>query len=52
MTEGKAFATDLKTIYHATYEKKALAALDKVTEKLTTTIRNWGQVYGELCIMF
>lgn len=52
MTEGKAFATYLKTIYHATDEKKALAALDKVTEKLTTTIRNWGQVYGELCIMF
>ena len=126
--DRKAFATDLKTIYHATDEKKALAALDKVTEKWTpkypnsmkrwkdnwdcvspifkfsdtvrkviyttnaieslnstyrklnrqrsvfpsdtallkalylatfeatkkwtTTIRNWAQVYGELCIMY
>ena len=126
--DRKAFATDLKTIYHATEEKKALAALDKVTEKWTpkypnsmkrwkdnwdcispifkfsdtvrkviyttnaieslnstyrklnrqrsvfpsdtallkalylatfeatkkwtTTIRNWAQVYGELCIMY
>ena len=126
--DRKAFATDLKTIYHATDEKKALAALDKVTEKRTpkypnsmkrwkdnwdcispifkfsdtvkkviyttnaieslnstyrklnrqrsvfpsdtallkalylatfeatkkwtTTIRNWAQVYGELCIMY
>lgn len=126
--DRKAFATDLKTIYHATDEKKALVALDKVTEKWTpkypnsmkrwkenwdcispifkfsdivrkviyttnaieslnstyrklnrqrsvfpsdtallkalylatfeatkkwtTTIRNWGQVYGELCIMY
>ena len=126
--DRKAFATDLKTIYHATDEKKALLALDKVTQKWTpkypnsmkrwkdnwdcvspifkfsdtvrkviyttnaieslnstyrklnrqrsafpsdtallkalylatfeatkkwtTTIRNWAQVYGELCIMY
>ena len=31
--EKKAFAADLKTIYHAPDEKKALAALDHVTEK-------------------
>ncbi len=126
--DRKAFATDLKTIYHAPDEKKALEALERVTEKWTpkypnsmkrwhdnwdaispifkfsstvrkviyttnsieslnatyrklnrqrsvfpsdtallkalylatfeatkrwtTTIRNWGQVYGELCIMY
>ena len=31
--DRKAFATDLKTIYQAADEKKALAALDHVTEK-------------------
>ena len=31
--DRKAFATDLKTIYQATDEKKALAALERVTEK-------------------
>ena len=52
-TEGrKAFATDFKAIYQAADEKKALAALDRVTEKWTTIIRNWGQVYGELGIMY
>ena len=112
--DRKAFATDLKTIYQAPDEKKALAALEQVTEKWTpkyppifkfsadvrkviyttnaieslnstyrrlnqqrsvfpsdtallkalylatfeatkkwtTTIRNWGQVYGELSIMY
>ena len=43
--DRKAFATDLKTIYHATDEKKALAALDKVTEKWTpkypNSIKRW-----------
>ena len=38
--DRKAFATDLKTIYHATDEKKALAALDKVTEKWTPKYPN------------
>ena len=50
--DRKAFATDLKTIYQASDEKKALAALEQVTEKWTTTIRNWAQVYGELSIMY
>ncbi|MGN8800979.1 transposase [Candidatus Merdisoma sp. HCP28S3_D10] len=31
--DRKAFATDLKTIYQAADEQKALAALDRVTEK-------------------
>lgn len=31
--DRKAFATDLKTIYQSASEKKALAALDRVTEK-------------------
>ena len=31
--DRKAFATDLKTIYQAADEKKALAALERVTEK-------------------
>ncbi len=26
--------------------------LDRVTEKWTMSIRNWGQVYGELSIMY
>ena len=50
--DRKAFAADLKTIYQAADEQKALAALDRVTEKWTTTIRDWGQVYGELSIMY
>ena len=33
--DRKAFATDLKTIYQAADEKKALAALDRVMEKWT-----------------
>ena len=33
----------LKALYLATFE---------TTKKWTTTIRNWAQVYGELCIMY
>lgn len=33
----------LKVLYLATFE---------ATKKRTTTIRNWGQVYGELSIMY
>ena len=33
----------LKALYLATFE---------ATKKWTTTIRNWGQVYGELSIMY
>ena len=50
--DRKAFASDLKTIYHASDEEKARLALDCVTEKWTMSIRNWGQVYGELSIMY
>ena len=35
-----------------TDEKKALVALEQVTEKWTATIRNRAQVYGELSIMY
>ena len=48
----EAFATDLKTIYQAVDEKKALTALERVTEKWTAMIRNQAQVYGELSIIY
>lgn len=38
--DRKAFATDLKTIYQAADEKKALAALERVTEKWTSKYPN------------
>ena len=38
--DRKAFATDLKTIYHASDEKKALVALEQVTEKWTPKYPN------------
>lgn len=38
--DRKAFATDLKTIYHASDEEKARLALDRVTEKWTTKYPN------------
>ncbi len=38
--DRKAFATDLKTIYHAADEKKALEALDRVTAKWTPKYPN------------
>ena len=38
--DRKAFATDLKTIYQAADEKKALDALERVTEKWTTKYPN------------
>ena len=38
--DRKAFATDLKTIYHAPTEEKASEALDAVTEKWTTKYPN------------
>ena len=38
--ERKAFASDLKTIYHASDEEKARLALDRVTEKWTTKYPN------------
>ena len=50
--DRKTFAANLKTIYQAADEKKALDALERVTEKWTMPIRNWAQVYGELSIMY
>lgn len=38
--DRKAFASDLKTIYHASDEEKARQALDRVTEKLTAKYPN------------
>ena len=38
--DRKAFATDLKTIYHAADEKKALEALERVTTKWTPKYPN------------
>ena len=38
--DRKAFATDLRTIYQASDEKKALDALDRVTEKWTPKYPN------------
>lgn len=38
--DRKAFAADLKTIYQAADEKKALAALERVTEKWTPKYPN------------
>ena len=38
--DRKAFASDLKTIYHASDEEKARLALDRVTEKWTTKYPN------------
>ncbi len=38
--DRKAFATDLKTIYHATTEEKAREALDRVNEKWTPKYPN------------
>ena len=37
---GKAFATDLKTIYQAADEQRALAALDRATEKWSPNYSN------------
>lgn len=38
--DRKAFASDLKTIYHASDEEKARLALDRVTEKWTAKYQN------------
>ena len=36
----KAFASDLKTIYHASDEEKVRLALDRITEKWTAKYPN------------
>ena len=54
--DRKAFATDLKTIYQAADEQKALAALDRVTEKWTPKYPNsmklWKETTGMLFHLF
>ena len=52
----KAFATDLKTIYQATDEQKALAALDRVTEKWTpkypNSMKRWNDNWDAISPIF
>ena len=47
--DRKAFAADLKTIYQAADEQKALAALERVTEKWTpkypNSMKRWKDIY-------
>ena len=50
--DRKTLTSDQKTIYHVSDEEKARLALDRVTEKWTMSIRNWGQVYVKLSIMY
>ncbi len=59
--DKKSFANDLKTIYHAPDEQTALRRLEEVgalpgdlglTKKWILPVRNWGQVYAELAIMY
>lgn len=54
--DRKAFATDLKTIYQAADEKKALAALDRVTEKWTpkypNSMKHWKDNWDAISPIF
>ena len=54
--DRKAFATDLKTIYHATDEKKALEALDRVTAKWThkypNSMKRWKDNWDAISPIF
>ena len=54
--DRKAFSTDLKTIYHAANEEKALEALEKVTEKWTPKYPNsmklWHDNWDEVSPIF
>ena len=54
--DRKAFATDLKTIYQAADEKKALAALDRVTEKWTpkypNSMKRWKDNWDAISSIF
>ena len=48
--DRKAFATDLKTIYHSTTEERTLESLEKVTEKWTekypNSMKSWKLLYS------
>ena len=54
--DRKAVSTDLKTIYHAANEEKALEALEKVTEKWTPKYPNsmklWHDNWDEVSPIF
>lgn len=54
--DRKAFATDLKTIYQATDEQKALAALDRVTEKWSPkyphAMKRWSENWDAISPIF
>ena len=54
--ERKAFATDLKTIYHAPSEDQARAALDRVHEKWTpkypNSMKRWFDNWDAICPIF
>ena len=54
--DRKAFAADLKTIYQAADEKKALAALERVTEKWTpkypNAMKSWSSNWDAICPIF
>ena len=54
--DKKAFATDLKTIYQASDEKKALAALERVTEKCTSkysdSMKRWKDNWDAISPIF
>jgi len=52
----KAFATDLKTIYHAPTEEQARTALDRVNEKWTSkypnSMKRWYDNWDAICPIF
>lgn len=54
--ERKQFAADLKTIYHAATEEKAIAALEQVSEKWTekypNSMKSWKQNWDAISPIF
>lgn len=54
--DRKQFAADLKTIYHAPTEEKAIAALEQVTEKWTekypNSMKSWKQNWDAISPIF
>lgn len=54
--DRKAFTTDLKTIYHAPDEKKALEALERVKEKWTqkypNSMKRWSDTWDAISPIF
>ena len=54
--ERKQFAADLKTIYHAATEEKAIAALEQVSEKWIekhpNSMKSWKQNWDAIASIF